>query len=76
MPLNLSPKVSQKLVKKSVSASFSQKASERLNFDKKKIIQVFLEVNQFSDGVERKLKGNFGQRSQISPRHRIRSRVF
>ena len=38
---------------------FSQKASERLNFDKKKIIQVFLEVNQFSDGVERKLKGNF-----------------
>lgn len=26
---------------------------------KKKIIQVFLEVNQFSDGVERKLKGNF-----------------
>ena len=43
---------------------------------KKKIIQVFLEVNQFSDGVERKLKGNFGQLSQISCKHRIRSRVF
>ena len=43
---------------------------------KQKIIQVFLEVNQFSNGVERKLKGNFGQRSQISRKHRIRSRVF